>query len=209
MYISTCCIYKDIEGQAHYVFSICRTKFLEIYIRRSVGPFPAGVILHSFNGSAEVVPKLAELGAYFSFSGWFTYIDEKIAKKTLKSVCLFSSVTIQLSDQKYWIKFYWVWCRFLPIGSYWRRIHLTGYQNQMGVLRIQNQLSMSLQTFLLYVLIIWLFACFCWLDYTLLVWSFPRWTGTRVCCEPVKHEEARARGVKLCKHCEVVLLSRF
>ncbi|KAG7575789.1 Metal-dependent hydrolase [Arabidopsis thaliana x Arabidopsis arenosa] len=55
-------------------------------IMRSVGPFPAGVILHSFNGSAEVVPKLAELGAYFSFSGWFTYIDEKIAKKTLKSI---------------------------------------------------------------------------------------------------------------------------
>ncbi|KAL0691935.1 hypothetical protein Bca4012_091615 [Brassica carinata] len=55
-------------------------------IMRSVGPFPAGVILHSFNGTAEVVPKLAELGAYFSLSGWFTYIDEKIAKNTLKSI---------------------------------------------------------------------------------------------------------------------------
>ncbi|KAG7553769.1 TatD family [Arabidopsis suecica] len=54
-------------------------------IMRSIGPFPAGVILHSFNGSAEVVPKLNELGAYLSFSGWFTYIDEKIGKKTLKS----------------------------------------------------------------------------------------------------------------------------
>ncbi|CAN8269713.1 unnamed protein product [Cochlearia groenlandica] len=43
-------------------------------------------LLHSFNGSAEVVPKLAELGAYFSFSGWFTYIDQKIAKNTLKSI---------------------------------------------------------------------------------------------------------------------------
>ncbi|CAH8360047.1 unnamed protein product [Eruca vesicaria subsp. sativa] len=55
-------------------------------IMRSVGPFPAGVILHSFNGTAEVVPKLAELGAYFSLSGWFTYIDENIAKDTLKSI---------------------------------------------------------------------------------------------------------------------------
>lgn len=61
------------------IFNICR----------SVGPFPAGVILHSFNGTAEVVPELAELGAYFSLSGWFTYIDEKIAKNTLKSVCFF------------------------------------------------------------------------------------------------------------------------
>ncbi|KAH0944217.1 hypothetical protein HID58_003854 [Brassica napus] len=62
------------------------SKFLDINICRSVGPFPAGVILHSFNGTAEVVPKLAELGAYFSLSGWFTYIDEKIAKNTLKSI---------------------------------------------------------------------------------------------------------------------------
>ena len=67
------------------------SKFLDINISRSVGPFPAGVILHSFNGTAEVVPKLAELGAYFSLSGWFTYIDEKIAKNTLKSVCYFLS----------------------------------------------------------------------------------------------------------------------
>ncbi|EFH47195.1 hypothetical protein ARALYDRAFT_908035 [Arabidopsis lyrata subsp. lyrata] len=56
-------------------------------IMRSIGPFPGGVILHSFNGSAEGVPKLNELGAYLSFSGWFTYIDEKIGKKALKLVC--------------------------------------------------------------------------------------------------------------------------
>lgn len=140
------------------------TKFLDISIRRAVGPFPAGVILHSFNGTAEVVPELAELGAYFSFSGWFTYIDEKIAKRTLKSVCLFKlfimhtslpSLTIQLPDSlsinvSFFLR---VLCRFLPIGSYWRQIHLTDYQNQMRVLRIQNQLSMSLQTFLRYLMI--------------------------------------------------------
>ncbi|CAL9219617.1 unnamed protein product [Arabidopsis halleri] len=47
--------------------------------------------VHCINAyRTEVVPKLAELGAYLSFSGWFTYIDEKIAKKTLKSVCFFN-----------------------------------------------------------------------------------------------------------------------
>lgn len=96
------------------------SKFLDINICRSVGPFPAGVILHSFNGTAEVVPKLAELGAYFSLSGWFTYIDEKIAKNTLKSVCFIPSITIQqLDKEKKMIYIYIppVFCRFLPIGS--------------------------------------------------------------------------------------------
>lgn len=87
-----------LKGKTHYVFFCFMSRAKCLDICRSVGPFPAGVILHSFNGSAEVVPKLAELGAYFSFSGWFTYIDEKIAKNTLKSVCLFSSVTIQLTN---------------------------------------------------------------------------------------------------------------
>ncbi|CAE5966088.1 unnamed protein product [Arabidopsis arenosa] len=51
----------------------------------------------------EVVPKLAELGAYLSFSGWFTFIDEKIAKKTLKSTSE-NGVSLQncniISDQR-------------------------------------------------------------------------------------------------------------
>ncbi|CAL9228804.1 unnamed protein product [Arabidopsis halleri] len=52
--------------------------------------------IDAFDGLLEIMrygfflllfPKLNELGAYLSFSGWFTYIDEKIGKKTLKSVC--------------------------------------------------------------------------------------------------------------------------
>ncbi|KAM7278734.1 hypothetical protein ACFE04_005868 [Oxalis oulophora] len=46
-------------------------------IMKSVGPFPAGVILHSYLGSAEMVPELAKLGAYFSFSGFLMSMKEQ------------------------------------------------------------------------------------------------------------------------------------
>lgn len=55
-------------------------------IMKSVGPFPDGVILHSFLGSAEVVPHLVRLGAYFSFSGFLMYLKESKAIKMLKSI---------------------------------------------------------------------------------------------------------------------------
>ncbi|VVB14944.1 unnamed protein product [Arabis nemorensis] len=55
-------------------------------IIKSVGPFPAGVILHSYLGSAEMVPEFAKLGAYFSFSGFLMHMNEKKAKKMLKAV---------------------------------------------------------------------------------------------------------------------------
>ncbi|ESQ41752.1 hypothetical protein EUTSA_v10014121mg [Eutrema salsugineum] len=55
-------------------------------ITKSVGPFPAGVILHSYLGSAEMVPEFAKLGAYFSFSGFLMSMSEKKAKKMLKAV---------------------------------------------------------------------------------------------------------------------------
>ncbi|PSS04757.1 TatD family protein [Actinidia chinensis var. chinensis] len=57
-----------------------------IQILKSVGPFPAGIILHSYMGSAEMVPEFAELGAYFSFSGFLMSMKESKAKKMLKSV---------------------------------------------------------------------------------------------------------------------------
>ncbi|KAG9455344.1 hypothetical protein H6P81_008248 [Aristolochia fimbriata] len=53
---------------------------------QSIGPFPAGVILHSFQGSAEVVPGFAKLGAYFSFSGYIMSLKTQKAKKMLKAV---------------------------------------------------------------------------------------------------------------------------
>lgn len=57
-----------------------------LQILKSVGPFPAGVILHSYLGSAEMVPEFAKLGAYFSFSGFLMSMKESKAKKMLKSV---------------------------------------------------------------------------------------------------------------------------
>ncbi|XP_057764610.1 uncharacterized protein LOC130985582 [Salvia miltiorrhiza] len=55
-------------------------------ILKSEGPFPAGLVLHSFLGSAEMVPELSKLGAYFSFSGFLMSMKESKAKKMLKSV---------------------------------------------------------------------------------------------------------------------------
>lgn len=55
-------------------------------IMQSSGPFPAGVILHSFMGSAEMVPEFTNLGSYFSFSGFLTSMKKEKAKKMIKSV---------------------------------------------------------------------------------------------------------------------------
>ncbi|GAV67705.1 TatD_DNase domain-containing protein [Cephalotus follicularis] len=55
-------------------------------IMRSMGPFPAGVILHSYLGSAEMVPEFAKLGAYFSFSGFLMDMKAQKAKQMLKMV---------------------------------------------------------------------------------------------------------------------------
>lgn len=55
-------------------------------IMKSIGPFPEGVILHSYLGSAEMVPEFAKLGAYFSFSGFLMAMKESKAKKMLKAV---------------------------------------------------------------------------------------------------------------------------
>ncbi|CAO2823787.1 unnamed protein product [Amaranthus hypochondriacus] len=55
-------------------------------VMRETGPFPEGVILHSYLGSAEMVPELARLGAYFSFSGFLMSMKLQKAKKMLKVV---------------------------------------------------------------------------------------------------------------------------
>ncbi|KAF3641971.1 putative deoxyribonuclease TATDN1-like isoform X6 [Capsicum annuum] len=53
---------------------------------KSAGPVPSGFILHSYLGSAEMVPEFAKLGAYFSFSGFLMSMKESKAKKMLKSI---------------------------------------------------------------------------------------------------------------------------
>ncbi|KAH1206635.1 D-aminoacyl-tRNA deacylase [Glycine max] len=55
-------------------------------IFRFLGPFPAGVILHSYLGSAEMVHEFSKLGAYFSFSGFLMSLKASKAKKMLKMV---------------------------------------------------------------------------------------------------------------------------
>lgn len=57
-----------------------------LQIMQHVGPFPAGVILHSYLGSAEMVPEFAKLGAYFSFSGYLMSMKEQKAKKMLRTI---------------------------------------------------------------------------------------------------------------------------
>lgn len=59
-----------------------------LQILKEAGPFPAGVILHSYLGSAEMVPQLVEVGAYFSFSGFLMSMKEQKAKMMLKAVPL-------------------------------------------------------------------------------------------------------------------------
>lgn len=67
----------------------CVRAFGDLFdILKSEGPFPAGVLLHSYLRSAELVLEFAKLGAYFSFSGFLMSMKESKAKKMLKSAPL-------------------------------------------------------------------------------------------------------------------------
>lgn len=55
-------------------------------LARQTGPFPASVLLHSYMGSAEMVSGLANLGCYFSLSGFLIGMKSTKAKQMLKSV---------------------------------------------------------------------------------------------------------------------------
>lgn len=72
--------FSDIIGD-YYVATLKNSK-----CSRSVGPFPAGVVLHSYLGSAEMVPEFSKLGAYFSFSGFLMSLKANKTKKMLKMV---------------------------------------------------------------------------------------------------------------------------
>ncbi|GAQ93341.1 TatD-related DNase [Klebsormidium nitens] len=73
----------------------CVRAFGELHdVLKSVGRFPAGVLLHwarcvllhSWMGSAEMVKALAPLNAYFSISGFITGMSSKKADKMLRQV---------------------------------------------------------------------------------------------------------------------------
>ncbi len=69
-----------LVDQARLAVELCRPMALHgvrawgriLELLRPLGPHPAGWLLHSFSGSAELVGPLADLGAYFSFSGTVT-----------------------------------------------------------------------------------------------------------------------------------------
>jgi TatD DNase family protein len=63
--------------QAHQVM-------LELLERR--GPLPAGGVMHSYSGSAELVPRYARLGLYFSFAGIVTHDNAKRPRRALAAV---------------------------------------------------------------------------------------------------------------------------
>lgn len=46
------------------------------------GPLPRNFAIHSYSGHPELIPKLAELGAFFSFSGSVTHSKNKRARKS-------------------------------------------------------------------------------------------------------------------------------
>lgn len=47
-----------------------------------------GFLLHSYNGSAELIPELVEAGAYFSFSGYFLNANKTKVIETFRQVPL-------------------------------------------------------------------------------------------------------------------------
>ncbi|WRX24301.1 3'-5' ssDNA/RNA exonuclease TatD-like - like 3 [Theobroma cacao] len=57
-----------------------------LQIMKDIGPFPDGIILHSYLGSAEMVPEFAKSGAYFSLSGYVMPMKTQKAKKMLKAI---------------------------------------------------------------------------------------------------------------------------
>ena len=52
-------------------------------------PLPQrGFLMHSYSGSAELIPRLAKLGAYFSFSGYFLHPRKQNVRDAFSSVPL-------------------------------------------------------------------------------------------------------------------------
>lgn len=77
-------VYDAFYKEQSLTLIIC----LKFHFGRSKGPFLHGILLHSYLGSAEMVPEFAKLGAYFSFSGFLMSLKGQKAKKILKAVSL-------------------------------------------------------------------------------------------------------------------------
>lgn len=57
-----------------------------IKILKQMGPLPAGGLVHSYSGPADIVPLLEKYGLYISFSASVTNSDNKKVAKSLKAV---------------------------------------------------------------------------------------------------------------------------
>jgi TatD DNase family protein len=64
----------------------CRRAWDTLLRALRTGPCPARFMIHSFSGAAELVPPLAGLGAYFSFSGTITWSRNRRAHAALAAV---------------------------------------------------------------------------------------------------------------------------
>ncbi len=49
-------------------------------------PYPAGFLIHSYSGGPDLVPELAKLGAFFSFSGSITLSGNKKGHRSARAV---------------------------------------------------------------------------------------------------------------------------
>jgi len=65
----------------------CRRAFVRlIELLEEVGPPSAGFVIHSFSGTKEDIPRLVDLGAFFSFSGTVTLHRNKRAHRNVLRV---------------------------------------------------------------------------------------------------------------------------
>jgi TatD DNase family protein len=49
-------------------------------------PVPAGLLLHSYSGSAELVPRYARAGCHFSFAGPVSFLEARRPLEALRAV---------------------------------------------------------------------------------------------------------------------------
>jgi TatD DNase family protein len=78
----------ELAGALHRPFSLhCREAWgILVATLRRYAPFPAGFLVHAYSGSAELIPELAALGAYFSFAGGVVDPRTRRAARTVPAV---------------------------------------------------------------------------------------------------------------------------
>lgn len=91
---------NDEEQESIFIAQVQLAKELNrpfsIHCRRAWGrliplltehvPYPAGFLIHSYSGGPDLVPELAKLGAFFSFSGSITLSGNKKGHRSVRAV---------------------------------------------------------------------------------------------------------------------------